>query len=127
MKGLPRGLRSSRACWTRAGSSASTRCRPKELSPSGVTIVMSDRPVATRSGHCSTSTLPGLHPATMLTRQRRVEPGSMVAAVIENIGRLSERASVRLNVGGDDVGIPFLTKPMLDLWVHALHGSNPFL
>jgi hypothetical protein len=54
-------------------------------------------------------------------------PSSMVAAVSEDIGRLAERANVMLNVGGDDVGIPFLTKPMLDLWVHALHGSNPFL
>ena len=32
-----------------------------------------------------------------------------------------------LNVGGDDLAIPFVTKSMLDLWVHALHGPNPFL
>ena len=35
--------------------------------------------------------------------------------------------TVRLNVGGDDLGLPFVTRPMLDLWVHALHGGNPFL
>ncbi|WP_238007514.1 hypothetical protein KZZ52_18755 [Dactylosporangium sp. AC04546] len=40
---------------------------------------------------------------------------------------MPERANVTLNVGGDDLGIPFLTRSMLDLWVHALHGSNPFL
>nr|BFE63957.1 hypothetical protein GCM10020063_084830 [Dactylosporangium thailandense] len=38
-----------------------------------------------------------------------------------------DRASVTLNVGGDDLGVPFLTKAMLDLWVHALQGPNPFL
>jgi hypothetical protein len=38
-----------------------------------------------------------------------------------------ERAQVTLNVGGDDLRVPFLTKAMLDLWVHALHGGNPFL
>lgn len=36
-------------------------------------------------------------------------------------------SNVRLNVGGDDLGIPILTRSMLDLWVHALHGGNPFL
>ncbi|MFI5906005.1 hypothetical protein [Dactylosporangium sp. NPDC051541] len=37
------------------------------------------------------------------------------------------RAAVTLDVSGDDLGIPYLTKPMLDLWVHALHGPDPFL
>jgi hypothetical protein len=35
--------------------------------------------------------------------------------------------NVTLNVGGDELGLPFVTRPMLDLWVHALHGANPFL
>jgi hypothetical protein len=38
-----------------------------------------------------------------------------------------ERGAVSLIVGGDDMGVPLLTRPMLDLWVHALHGGNPFL
>ena len=50
-----------------------------------------------------------------------------MTAVIDSSGRLPDRANVGLNVGGDDLGIPFLTRSMLDLWVHALHGLNPFL
>ncbi|WP_433612660.1 FMN-binding protein [Dactylosporangium sp. CA-139114] len=49
-----------------------------------------------------------------------------VATVIER-ERPPDRVNVTLNVGGDDLGVPFLTKAMLDLWVHALHGANPFL
>ncbi|UWZ37070.1 hypothetical protein Drose_01730 [Dactylosporangium roseum] len=47
--------------------------------------------------------------------------------MIKSSGQLPDRVNVTLNVGGDDLGLPFLTRSMLDLWVHALHGPNPFL